>query len=451
MRRLFGTDGIRGVANEFLTCERAMQIGRAVGSLLSRKRRYHPLVLIGQDTRLSSEMLASAMAAGLCSVGADVIRLGTVPTPAVAYLVEKYKARAGIMISASHNSYEFNGIKIFDEEGFKFPDELEERIESIVIDGKPEPIMALSNEIGTVSFSDRALRDYMTHVRATVSHALDGLHVAFDCANGSACATAEELFTSLGARCDVLSNTPDGVNINLDCGSTHLERLASYVREHKLDCGIAFDGDADRCLAVDENGNAIDGDMIMAILALDMKGRGKLTGNTLVGTVMTNLGLRRFCNENEINFIDTKVGDRFVLERIELGGFAFGGEQSGHIIFRDFATTGDGQLTAAQLLSLMARSGKKLSELASVMKKYPQYAVNIPTTPEAKLAFYTDPDIKDLVDALEEKLGDNGRAVVRPSGTEPYIRVMVEGEDQRAVEEMADDAAEEIAAILERY
>ncbi|MBR2951705.1 MAG: phosphoglucosamine mutase [Clostridia bacterium] len=451
MHGLFGTDGVRGIANDFLNCERAMQIGRAVGSLLSRKRRYHPLVLIGQDTRLSSEMLASAVTAGLCSVGADVIRLGTVSTPAVAFLVEKYKARAGIMISASHNPYEFNGIKIFDEEGFKFPDELEERIESIVLDNTPAPVMAQSNEIGTVSFSERAHRDYMAHIRASVSHSLDGLHIALDCANGSAVATAEELFNSLGARCDVLANTPDGVNINRDCGSTHLEHLARYVREHGLDCGIAFDGDADRCLAVDEMGNEIDGDMIMAAIALDMKGRGKLAKNTLIGTIMTNLGLRKFCEEYGIDFIDTKVGDRYVLERIELGGFSFGGEQSGHIIFRDFATTGDGQLTAAQLLSLMARTGKKLSELASVMKKYPQCTVNVNTTPEAKLAFYTDPDIKDIIDSLEEKLGAQGRAVVRPSGTEPFIRIMVEGEDQRAIQEMADDAAEEIAAVLARY
>ena len=451
MHGLFGTDGVRGIANDFLTCERAMQIGRAVGSILSRKRRYHPLVLIGQDTRLSSEMLASAVSAGLCSVGADVIRLGIVPTPAVAYLVEKYKARAGIMISASHNPFEFNGIKIFDEEGFKFPDELEERIESIVLDGEPAPVMAIGADIGTVTFSNRALRDYMTHIRATVPFSLNGLHVAIDCSNGSASATAEELFTSLGARCDILAAAPDGVNINRDCGSTHLENLARYVREHGCDCGVAFDGDADRCLAVDENGNEIDGDMIMAILALDMKERGKLEKNTVVGTIMTNFGFGKFCRDNDIEFIDAKVGDRFVLERMQLGGFSFGGEQSGHIIFRDFATTGDGQLTAAQLLSLLVRSDKKLSELAKVMKKYPQCTVNIPATPEAKIAFFTDPDVKEVVEKLEATLGTSGRVVARPSGTEPLIRVMLEGEDQTEIQKMAEKAASDIAALLDRY
>ena len=451
MHRLFGTDGVRGIANDFLTCERAMQIGRAVGSLLSRKRRPHPLVLIGKDTRISSEMLVAAVAAGLSSVGSDVILLGTVPTPAVAYLVGKYKAHAGIMISASHNPYEYNGIKIFDEDGFKLPDELEERIEAMVLGGEPSPALAMGSGIGTVTTSARAHNDYMAHVRSCVPFSLEGLYVAIDCSNGSATPTAESLFTALGARCDILSASPDGVNINRDCGSTHLDSLSAYVRAHGCDCGIAFDGDADRCLAVDEKGNEIDGDMIMAILALDMKARGKLAKNTVVGTVMTNYGFGKFCREQGITFVDAKVGDRYVLERMLLDGYCFGGEQSGHVIFRDFATTGDGQLTAAQLLSLLARSKKTLSQLASVMKHYPQCTVNVPASPEAKIAFFTDPDIRDLVDSLEARMKENGRAVVRPSGTEPFIRIMLEGENLSKIQAIADEASAELSAILSRY
>ncbi len=451
MHGLFGTDGVRGIANEFLTCERAMAIGRAVGSVLSMKRRYRPVVLIGQDTRLSSEMLAAAVTAGLCSVGTDVIRLGVVPTPAVAFLVGKYKARAGMMISASHNPYEFNGIKIFDEDGFKFPDELEERIESIVLDNNPAPTLAAAGDIGTVIAADKALEDYMAHIRATVPYSLNGMHIAIDCANGSASVTAEALFTALGAQCHILSASPDGMNINDGCGSTHLEALSAYVVERGCDCGVAFDGDADRCLAVDEQGCEVDGDMMMAILSLDLKQRGKLEKNTVVGTIMSNFGFGKFCRDHDIDFIDAKVGDRYVLERMQLGGFCFGGEQSGHLIFRDFATTGDGQLTAAQLLSLMARTGEKLSQLASVMKKYPQCIVNVPVSAEAKVAFFTDPDVKGIVERVQKELGSGGRLVVRPSGTEPLIRVMAEGEEENRTYALTQQTAAEIAAALSRY
>ncbi len=451
MHALFGTDGVRGIANDFLSCERAMAIGRAVGSVLSLKKRYHPVVLIGQDTRLSSEMLAAAVTAGLCSVGTDVIRVGVVPTPAVAFLVGKYKARAGIMISASHNPFEFNGIKIFDEDGFKFPDELEERIESIVLDNTPAPVLAAPADIGTVTFADNALVDYTAHIRATVPHSLDGLYIAIDCANGSSSRTAETLFTSLGARCDILSADPDGININDGCGSTHLEALSAYVVEHGCDCGVAFDGDADRCLAVDENGKEVDGDIMMAILAKDMKSRGKLDKNTVVGTIMSNFGFGKFCHDNDIEFIDAKVGDRYVLERMQLGGFSLGGEQSGHIIFRDFATTGDGQLTAAHLLSLLARSGEKLSQFASVMKKYPQHTVNIRVSQEAKVAFFTDRDIKKLIEKTQKELGTQGRLVVRPSGTEPLLRVMMEGEDQETTRQKTEEMAAALKELLSRY
>lgn len=449
MRRLFGTDGVRGIANEFLDCGRAFQIGAAVATVLHGKRRQRPLVLLGCDTRISSSMLCAAVTAGLCSAGADVMQLGVIPTPAVAYLVGKYRAHAGVMISASHNPYEFNGIKLFNEEGFKFPDELEERIESIVLDGSPAPIVARGDAIGAITVAERAIPDYLDHLRAVTPNSLHGLHIAVDCANGSASRTAQELFGSLGAVCEMLSDSPDGVNINDGCGSTHIEALAEYVRAHKLDAGIAFDGDADRLLCVDERGEVVDGDMIIAVLALDMKERGKLARDTVVGTVMTNYGFGRFCEENGLHFCATKVGDRYVLERMLLDGYSIGGEQSGHIIFRDFATTGDGQLTAAQLLALMKRSGKPLSRLASIMHRYPQTLVNLTVTPEAKISFFTDPQIQQLLHETEHRIEGHGRLLVRPSGTEPLLRVMMEGEDEEETRRMTEEVAQQIKTILE--
>lgn len=451
MGRLFGTDGVRGIANEALTCERAMQIGRAAAAVLSNNRRSVPKVLIGMDTRLSSDMLANALCAGLCSVGADVVLLGVVPTPAVAYLVGKYKASAGIMISASHNPYEFNGIKIFNEDGFKLADEIEERIESIVLDGTPKLKFADSENIGRVTYATNAIDDYVEHITSSSICSLDGMEIAIDCANGSASVSARKLFEVLGAKIHVLSDTPDGTNINNGCGSTHLEALRDYVLEHKLCAGVAFDGDADRCLCIDDLGNVIDGDFIMAICALDMMERGKLRRNTVVGTIMTNFGFTKFCEKNDIRFIATKVGDRYVLEEMLQEGYSLGGEQSGHVIFRDFATTGDGQLTAVQLLTHLKRSKMKLSELASVMTRYPQYIVNIRTTDEGKLAFYTDSDIKAILKDAEDKLAETGRIVVRPSGTEPLIRVMTEGEDNELTERIAKDTAAAISEKLSSY
>ena len=399
MGRLFGTDGVRGVANKDLTCELAMKLGRAAAAVLTNKSTRHPRVIIGKDTRLSSDMLENAMAAGLCSVGASVVLLGVVPTPAVAYLVEKYKADAGIMISASHNSYEYNGIKIFSGDGFKLPDDLEERIESLILGEAPLPAAPADSDLGTVETAPNALRDYIDHVKSTVHFSLDGLEIALDCANGSSAMTAETLFTELGAKVHMLANEPNGVNINDGCGSTHMESLIEYVKTHKVDAGIAFDGDADRCLAVDENGEPVDGDFIMAICGLDMKSRGKLNKNCIVGTIMTNLGFIKFCEANGIHFEATKVGDRYVLEEMLLENYSFGGEQSGHVIFRDFATTGDGQLTAAQLLSIMKRREAKLSSMTTVMERYPQTMKNIRVSPEGKLAFYTDPKVKQAIDA----------------------------------------------------
>ena len=448
MGRLFGTDGVRGVANKDLTCELAMKLGRAAAAVLTNKSTRHPRVIIGKDTRLSSDMLENAMAAGLCSVGASVVLLGVVPTPAVAYLVEKYKADAGIMISASHNAYEYNGIKIFSGDGFKLPDDLEERIESLILGEAPLPAAPADSDLGTVETAPNALRDYIDHVKSTVHFSLDGLEIALDCANGSSAMTAETLFTELGAKVHMLANEPNGVNINDGCGSTHMEALVEYVKTHKVDAGIAFDGDADRCLAVDENGEPVDGDFIMAICGLDMKSRGKLNKNCIVGTIMTNLGFIKFCEANGIHFEATKVGDRYVLEEMLLENYSFGGEQSGHVIFRDFATTGDGQLTAAQLLSIMKRREAKLSSMTTVMERYPQTMKNIRVSPEGKLAFYTDPKVKQAIDAATKTLAGNGRVIVRPSGTEPLLRVMVEGQDLALIEKIAEDISEVIKEEL---
>ena len=448
MGRLFGTDGVRGVANKDLTCELAMKLGRAAAAVLTNKSTRHPRVIIGKDTRLSSDMLENAMAAGLCSVGASVVLLGVVPTPAVAYLVEKYKADAGIMISASHNSYEYNGIKIFSGDGFKLPDDLEERIESLILGEALLSAAPADSDLGTVETAPNALRDYIDHVKSTVHFSLDGLEIALDCANGSSAMTAETLFTELGAKVHMLANEPNGVNINDGCGSTHMESLIEYVKTHKVDAGIAFDGDADRCLAVDENGEPVDGDFIMAICGLDMKSRGKLNKNCIVGTIMTNLGFIKFCEANGIHFEATKVGDRYVLEEMLLENYSFGGEQSGHVIFRDFATTGDGQLTAAQLLSIMKRREAKLSSMTTVMERYPQTMKNIRVSPEGKLAFYTDPKVKQAIDAATKTLAGNGRVIVRPSGTEPLLRVMVEGQDLALIEKIAEDISEVIKEEL---
>lgn len=441
MGRLFGTDGVRGIANTELTVERAMEIGRAAATVLTDGCRHRPTFVIGCDTRVSSDMLASALIAGLCSVGADVIGLGVVPTPAVAYLVVKYKADAGIMISASHNPAEFNGIKIFGGNGFKLPDMLEERIEDIILDRDYSHQKPTGDGVGRLTYAKDAVKDYVRHIKTSAHHDLCGLNIAIDCANGSASATARALFSELGANVHILNEKPNGININDKCGSTHMEALSQYVVANKLDCGVAFDGDADRCLCVDENGALIDGDMIMAMCALDLKERGKLNRNTVIGTVMTNFGFPKFCEENDIQFIATKVGDRYVLEEMLLGDYSFGGEQSGHIIFRDFATTGDGQLTATQLLCLLKRAKKPLSELASVMTRYPQTMINITVSAEGKLAFYTDAKVNAKIDEVKETLGNTGRILVRPSGTEPMIRVMVEGSDEAQIDILANDVA----------
>ena len=444
MGKFFGTDGVRGIANVELTAEVALKIGRAVANILVEGESKKAKILIGKDTRISCDMLEGALIAGICSMGVDVVCLDVIPTPAVAYLVKKYNADAGIMISASHNSFEFNGIKIFSGNGYKLPDEIEEKIEKIVLNDVQTNISDVEySDLGTKTVCENAVDDYVEHILETVEGDLSGLKVAFDCSNGAASYTAKKLFSKLGIDCIIKNNKPDGVNINENCGSVHIENLGSYVKDHGLDAGIAFDGDADRCLAVDEQGNIIDGDFIMAICAKDLCERGVLKKNAVVGTVMTNIGFNRFCGENNLDFVATKVGDRYVLEEMLKNDYNFGGEQSGHIIFRDYSTTGDGQLTAVQLLNILKNSDKKFSELAGVMKKFPQVMLNVKVDNLKKLNFAVDEEVKNAIEKVskEFELKNNGRILVRASGTEPLIRVMLEGEDLTRITALANEIA----------
>ena len=447
MGRLFGTDGARGVANTELSCETAMAIGRAAAMVLAEAEHHKPKVVIGKDTRISSDMLEAALVAGFCSVGADVLLLGVLPTPAVAYLVKAYGADAGVMISASHNPCEYNGIKIFNSEGYKLSDALEEEIEAIVLDGAKTPPCPTGGDIGRVSSCKNAVDDYVRHLLSVTDVDLRGMRLAVDCANGSASATARKLFSALGADCVFLSDQPDGVNINENCGSTHIEQLADFVKKLKYFAGVAFDGDADRCLAVDEKGNLIDGDKIIAALAVDMKDKGELPGDAAVVTVMSNLGFFRFCEQNGISPVSTKVGDRYVLEEMVKNGYAIGGEQSGHIIFLRHATTGDGQLSAVKLLSMCRERGQKLSRIGSMMERYPQVLINVPGpyAVQDKKNLIASETVQNAVRQEEEKLGDSGRILVRPSGTEALLRVMVEAKE----ESVAQEVAQRLAKVIE--
>ncbi len=445
MSRLFGTDGIRGIANKDLTCELAMKIGKSAAIVLGKEKNSKLKILIGKDTRISSDMLEGALISGLCSIGANVVKLGVVPTPTVAFLIKKYNADAGIMISASHNSFEFNGIKLFNSDGYKLPDDLEEEIENVILDkSEQNEELLIGRELGKVSVAEDAYRDYIDYVKSTVPFNLEGMNVALDCANGSAFRTAQLLFSELGANSHILFNKPNGININDNCGSTHMDALKKYVKENNLDLGIAFDGDADRCLAIDEKGNIIDGDFIMAICAADLKSRNKLINNTIVGTVMTNMGFNRFCDDNNLKFISTNVGDRYVLESMLREGYNFGGEQSGHVIFLDYSTTGDGQLTACHLLSVLNRRKANLSSLSTLMKRYPQVIINVKISHHGKIEFYKDKVIKKIIKDAKEKISNTGRVLVRVSGTEPLVRVMLEGEDYSFIEKLAKEIADVI-------
>ena len=454
MGRLFGTDGARGVAITELTCETAMQIGRAAAQVLTKHKSHEgkAKILIGKDTRISSDVLEAALIAGITSVGVDVQLLGVVPTPAVAYLVTSHNADAGVMISASHNSVEYNGIKLFSGTGFKLPDSVEEEIEALILDNPEQILLKNGCEIGRVSLMAEAADEYIEHVKSTVDEYADvlafrehGLTAAIDCANGSASVTAEKLFTEIGVNCLMLSNTPDGCNINDNCGSTHLDNLQRFVTENDCDLGIAFDGDADRCLAVDKGGNIVDGDKLIAIIANYMKKKGTLKNNTAVVTVMSNLGFHTYMEKTGINTVCTTVGDRYVLEEMLKNGYNIGGEQSGHIIFLDYSTTGDGQLTAVQLLNLLVISGESLDTLVSDIPDYPQVLVNIVITEAERGKWNQNLAIMSAIKEAEAAMGKNGRILVRESGTEPLVRVMVEGREAADV----DLWSGKIASVIE--
>jgi phosphoglucosamine mutase len=452
MGKLFGTDGIRGVVNAGLDADLAYKVGLAAAIVLAKNKKpgEKPLVTIGKDTRISGDLLKGSLISGLCTAGADVLDLGTLPTPGVAWVTVDEEADAGIVISASHNPFEHNGIKIFNGKGFKLSDELEEKIEDIVLFGSNNVPMKTHGDIGKVSYvAPKASEDYIDHLEATIDSTLGGLHILVDCANGAASATAARLFDRFSKlRTDVINADPDGVNINDKCGSTHMDALAAMVKAGGYDIGIAFDGDADRCLAVDEQGSLIDGDQIMAACGLDMKAKGGLPGDTVVATVMSNLGFHVYAREHGMKLECTDVGDRNVLERMVEKGYALGGEQSGHMIFLDHATTGDGQLTALQILALLKESGKKASQVFSACPRYPQVLINVPVADnDVKKAAMASPLLAQAVAREEEALGDEGRVLVRPSGTEALMRVMVEARSQETAQETAQRLADLIPEL----
>ena len=452
MGKLFGTDGIRGVVNAGLDADLAYRVGLAAATVLAKGKKpgEKPLVTIGKDTRISGDLLKGSLISGLCTAGADVLDLGTLPTPGVAWVTVDEGADAGIVISASHNPFEHNGIKIFNGQGFKLSDELEEKIEDIVLFGHNNVPMKTHGEIGKVSYvAPKASEDYIDHLEATIDSTLGGLRILVDCANGAASATAARLFDRFSKlRTDVINADPDGVNINDKCGSTHIDGLAAMVKAGGYDLGLAFDGDADRCLAVDEQGSLIDGDQIMAACGLDLKAKGKLPGDTVVATVMSNLGLHLYTKEQGMRLECTDVGDRNVLERMLEQGYVLGGEQSGHMIFLEHATTGDGQLTALQMLALLKESGKKASELFGACPRYPQVLINIPVADnDVKKAVMASPLLAQAIQREEAGLNGEGRVLVRPSGTEALMRVMVEAKTEETARATAQRLADLVATL----
>ena len=444
MGKLFGTDGIRGIVGENLTVELAFHTGQAIAAVLKEEKGRAPLITIGKDTRISSDMLESALICGICSVGGDVMPFGVLPTPAVAYLTVLKGADAGIVISASHNPFEHNGIKVFNEKGYKLPDATEAKIEEKILSGETIPV-ATRGEIGVLHHGLKQSKlEYIHHLTTTIDSDLSGLRVLVDCANGAASATAPELFGRFKCYADFIHREPNGTNINDRCGSTHLESLGQRVVAGKYDVGVAFDGDADRCLMVDELGHEIDGDKIMAVCGKALRQQGKLTNNAVVATVMSNLGLHEFCRNEQIELVCTAVGDRHVLEKMLECDYAIGGEQSGHMIFREYATTGDGELTALQFLKALKASGKSASELAGCCAQYPQELVNValPHTPGEKERVMNAPGLWQAVREKEAELGGQGRILIRPSGTEALIRVMVEAKTDEIARKVAEDLAE---------
>ena len=446
MGRMFGTDGVRGVANEELTPLLAMQLGQAGAYVLSRENNHKPTIMVGCDTRLSGDMLANALMAGACSVGANVVYLGILPTPAVAYLTNKYKVDAGVVISASHNPMEFNGIKFFDGSGYKLPDALEDEIEALIKSNMAGISMPIGTGIGKIKYRTDAREEYINHDIKCVDVDLSGIKMVVDCAEGASSYTAVEAMQQLGATVIPIHNNPDGTNINAGCGSTHMDELRARVMAEKADIGVAFDGDADRFLAVDEKGNKIDGDQIMAIVGKHMKEKGQLKKNTIVATIMSNLGFFKMGEREHIRIDQTRVGDRYVLEHMKEIGANLGGEQSGHVIFLDENTTGDGLLTALHLLQVMVETKKPLSELSQVMTVMPQALENA-TVPNHKKEAYLDyPEIRDAIDQLEKEFAGNGRVLIRPSGTGPLVRVMIEGSDLEKITKEAKN----LAALIQK-
>jgi len=448
MGRLFGTDGVRGVANVELTADLAFRLGQAGAYVLAGEKQHTPKILVGKDTRLSCDMLEAALTAGICSVGAEVISLGIIPTPAVAYLTRLYNADAGVVISASHNPFEFNGIKFINSQGYKLSDEIEEKIESIILDGSVKISPCEPDKIGRRTVCDTALTDYVDFAKSTINTDLKGLRILVDCANGASYRTAPETLRQLGAEVRVINDSPDGKNINAGCGSTHMAQIQGIIAEEgKYDIGLAFDGDADRVLAVDENGCLVDGDQIMTIIGLDLKEQNKLKDDTIVVTVMSNMGFDIMARRENINIVKTAVGDRYVLEKMLENGYVLGGEQSGHVILLEHNTTGDGLITALQLLAVLKKTGRKLSELASQMQVLPQVLLNARVTNENKKKIKEDSYIQELCRQIEEEMNGEGRILIRPSGTEPLVRVMLEGKDPDYI---ADKAAELVRIIEER-
>lgn len=447
MARLFGTDGVRGVANSELTPELAFQLGR-VATYVITKGVKQGKVLVGMDTRRSCDMLEAALVAGICSVGSDALCVGVVPTPAIAHLTRKYEADAGVMISASHNPVEFNGIKFFNRDGFKLSDALEDEIEALIHSETGLEYRPTGREVGQRITVRNGVGEYLDFLINTTDISLKGVKVVLDCGNGASFQAAPAIFERLGAEAIVINHSPNGLNINVECGSTHPEGLQELVLESGADFGLAFDGDADRLIAVDEHGNLIDGDHVLAICARSLKQQGKLTNNKVVGTIMANLGLNHFLANEEIDFVQTKVGDRYVLEKMLEGGYALGGEQSGHVIFLEHNTTGDGVLSAIKLSEAIVRSGKTASQLANSLTKYPQVLLNATVSNQNKHSYMEDEEVAKRIAEIEAHFHGEGRVVIRPSGTEPLVRVMLEGKDEIEMRKMAADLVKLIETRL---
>lgn len=446
MGKLFGTDGVRGIANQELTPDLAFKLARAGAAVLGQGID-RPKLVLGTDTRISGDMLESAMVAGLCSAGSDAVLVGVVPTPAVAYLIRHFNADGGIVISASHNPAQYNGIKFFDCHGYKLGDDVEDEIERMVLSGS-DTVLCTGSDLGRKIVAQKGIRYYADYLKGTVPGNFEGMKIAVDCANGAVFKAAPLVLTELGAEVSTINDRPDGININVDCGSTHPEGLARYVKEHGLDLGLAFDGDADRLIAVDDKGRIVDGDFIMTICARRLKEEGKLAGNTVVVTVMSNLGLHKAMERIGCRVEETRVGDRYVLQRMREKGYSIGGEQSGHIIFLEHNTTGDGLLSAIQLMHSVKHFDASLSELCSTINKYPQVLVNARVKNSNKEAYRDDTLICSEIDRIQKLLEGNGRLLIRPSGTEPLVRVMLEGQDTEQLQQYAENLARLIESRL---